>query len=159
MRRLASVGMALTLAATLGACDLDIFGDSCLSLDGPCSDGGGRGQGQSVYAVGFPSARVDRSNTTPNGGYVGRVRVGDTFPLHLVFSPALGSPTPTDTIRVVTWESSDASVATVTSGTSGSGIFVARAAGTVQVSGNGLNDLWACETNGCARVDRIEITP
>ena len=155
MRRIATSLLALAGAAVLGGCDLGPdFSDACII--GPCYSSGGGGDGD--FIIGFPSGRVDRSNTTPDGGYLGRVAVGDTFTLHLVHGPGPARPE-SDTVWVRRWTVTDGAVADIAGRPGGGGLFTARAPGRVQVSADGLAaQLWACQGQGCARVSEIVVT-
>ena len=156
MNRVVRLGFLMALAGSAAACDLG-FGDACVL--GPC---GGRGDRTPVdYVIGFPREKVDVSTTTADGGYVGRVRVGDSFSLVLVKgSPGGPTPSPADTVRSVAWEVSAPAVAAVAGEASGRGIFTATAPGRVRIIANGeLAMLWACESNSCARVSEIDVAP
>lgn len=145
------------LALLAGACVSPDFGSACIM--GPC--GGGYHLTHETYILGFPADRVDRSNTHPgDGGYWGRVDVGDTVRFHLVRAPSDKSPTaePPDTIRPVSWMVSDSTVADIASAPSGQGILVARSPGATRVLANDQHFvLWACEDGGCSRVSEIEV--
>jgi hypothetical protein len=154
VKRIASSLLALACAAMVGGCDLGPdFSDACII--GPCGTGG---NAYELYAIGFPYGRVDRSTTTADGGYVGRLAVGDTFTLHLVVGRG---PTSVDgdTVAVASWAVTDPAVAGISRRPSGAGFFTAKAAGTVRVSADGRPaQMWACEGQGCSRVGEIVVT-
>ncbi len=159
MRRIASLLLPLAFAGALGACDLEITG-----FDGGCVISGcstGQTPPEHAYSVlGFPDARVDRTGTTPDGGYRGRLAVGDSFTLHLVNGPrdSLASSL-RDTIRFVEWEVTDSVAASITSGPGGAGVFRAKAPGAVRIAANRMFPaLWACRGKGCSRVSEVFIT-
>ena len=157
MNRFASLLLVVAGASALGACDLDLdlFGNTCINIDG-CSSGQ---SGYDIYIVGFPYDRVDRSTTTPDGAYQGRVAVGDTFTLQLVRKRGT-SLTPVDTIRVDRWEVTDSAVAGISSRPWGAGFFTAKAPGAVAVVADWrYTQLWACQGQGCSRVGQIVVTP
>jgi hypothetical protein len=101
---------------------------------------------------------VDRSTATPDGGYRGRVAVGDTFTLHLVHGPGPARPE-SDTVRVGRWTVTDGAVADIAGRPDGGGLFTAHAPGRVQVGADGRDaQLWACRDQGCARITEIVVT-
>lgn len=155
VKRTAPSLLALVCAAALGGCDLGPdFSDACII--GPCNGGGGNDY--DLYAIGFPHGRVDRSSTVADGGYAGRLAVGDTFTLHLVLGR---DPTSVDgdTVAVSRWEVTDSSVAGISRRPSGGGFFTAKAPGTVRVRADGNPaQVWACEGGGCSRIGEIVVT-
>lgn len=156
MRRIASSLVALAGAAVLGGCDLDLdlFDDACII--GPCYSGGGGGY--ETFVTGFPSGAVDRSTTTPDGGYRGRLTVGDTFTVQLVLRRG-PNPGETDTLRVERWTVTDTTVAGIAGRSWGAGLFTAKAPGAVGIRADGLPyPMWACEAGGCSRVGEILVT-
>jgi hypothetical protein len=154
VKRIASSLLALGCAAAVGGCDLGPdFSDACII--GPC---GGGGNAYEMYAIGFPWGRVDRSTTTADGGYAGRLAVGDTFTVHLVLGRG---PTSADgdTVAVASWAVTDPAVASIFGRPGGGGLFTAKAPGTVRVNADGRPaQLWACEGGGCSRVGEIVVT-
>lgn len=156
MIRMVRLGFLMALAGSAAACEYG-FGDGCVM--GPCGGGGDRTPVD--YVIGFPREKVDVSATTSDGGFVGRVRVGDSFSLVVVKGPP-GGPVPSlaDTVRSVAWAVSAPAVATLAGDGSGRGTFTATAPGSVRIIANGeLARLWACEPNSCARVSEIEVAP
>lgn len=154
MKRIATSLLALSCAAALGGCDLGPdFSDACII--GPCNGGG---NAYDLYAIGFPYGRVDRSTTTADGGYAGRLAVGDTFTLHLVLGRGPLS-VDGDTVAVGSWGVTDPAAAGISRRPGGGGFFTATAPGTVRVSADGRPaQLWACEGQGCSRVAEIVVT-
>ena len=158
MSRIAASLLALAGAAALGGCDLDLdlFDDACII--GPCYSGGSGGSYE-TFVTGFPYGAVDRSTTTADGGYRGRLAVGDTFTVQLVLRRG-PNPGESDTLRVERWTVTDSTVASIVSRPWGAGLFTAKAPGTVGVvSADGRPyPLWACEAGGCSRVGEIVVT-
>jgi hypothetical protein len=159
-KRGAGVGITCVMALLLGACGVDVDVGSGLScIMGPCGDGSS-GYSSETYVIGFPFEKASTTHST--GGYWGSVGVADTIRLYLVRAPAFLSPTPAppDTVRQVTWTVSESSVATISPGHSGEGIFVGRNPGRTHVLANGqFFTLWACNGNGCLRISEIEVLP
>jgi hypothetical protein len=118
--------------------------------------------GYETYILGFPYAKVDLTMAHPEGGLSGRVQVQDTVRFYLVGAPVATSPTvaPPDTVRQVTWTVSDSTVARISSGPLGQGIFVAGGPGETTVLANGQHyTLWACKEGACSRISQIEVLP
>lgn len=136
-------------AALASACNESKITVGPICLDSPGCHGY-TGPFDMLSIVGFPRARVDTTGpTAPQGGYYGRVAVGDSVTLHLVrHSTAVLPCAATDTVRTATWNSNNVTVLEPHATSAGGGVFRGIKPGEAYVyaslSGAGAWNVWSC---------------
>lgn len=143
-----AIGFALT------ACTVDTS-SVCIGVCGPSA------LQKSVWAVGFPQGRVDRTALGPSGYYRGRLPVGQSVTLYKIRAEVPGFPA--DTMRQVVWALGDSIAAGIQALPDGGVRLTGQVPGVVrQVLGDGIPlVVWSCPVNQgpCERLEEILITP
>ena len=136
-------------AAALVACTFDFdLGPMFCGMEGPCDSVAGF---VAPWITGLPFERASISDA----GWEDLVQ-GDSVALYLVSGDNPSNPR--DTVRAVTWAVTDSAVARIAPGLGGSGVLVARAPGSFNITANGgVPPMFACGPSGCARINLLRV--